>query len=280
MICETLHLKDSFPVLGEEGRDPQLDIYLPRDVMEARLGRRRRAGLLIIPGGGYRNCSPREAEPIAMNFLPEGLDVFVLQYSTAPHRYPVQLQETAAAMELIRQHADEWNVDIDRMAIMGFSAGGHLAAHYVNRYDDPVVRAVIPESRGVRACVLAYPVISLNDGQEASFRNLLGHEELTQEDGKLVNCDAMVTPRTPATFLWATAEDQGVRILHSLDYAAALHRSGVPLELHIYPHGCHGLATVDWETNAPLDAGTMIAHEWIAEARRWLREVLAPQEQN
>ena len=88
--------------------------------------------------------SQREEEPIALHFLSEGYNVFVLAYFVAPHHFPVQLRQVAAAMEIIHMYADDWNCDPNRIAIAGFSAGGHLAAHYSNAYNSPEVRTVFP----------------------------------------------------------------------------------------------------------------------------------------
>ena len=105
--------------------------------------------VLICPGGGYVMCSQRESEPVALNFLPEGYNVFVLTYSVAPHRFPTQLREVAAAMELIYANAAAWHCDTERVAIMGFSAGGHLAAHYSTCFDCPQVREIFPDSKNI-----------------------------------------------------------------------------------------------------------------------------------
>ena len=127
MRYERIHLKDSFPFLGEEGCDPTVELYLPYNMKEMGREKQKRPCLIVCPGGGYEMCSEREAEPIALHFLPEGFNVFVLTYSVAPHRFPTQLLEVAALMELIYAHEEEWNCDRTKVGIMGFSAGGHLA---------------------------------------------------------------------------------------------------------------------------------------------------------
>ena len=96
MRYERIHLKDSFPFLGEEGCDPTVVLYLPYNMKEMGREKQKRPCLIVCPGGGYERCSEREAEPIALHFLPEGFNVFVLTYSVAPHRFPTQLLEVAA----------------------------------------------------------------------------------------------------------------------------------------------------------------------------------------
>ena len=135
MKNEVLHLKDFYPFLGEDGKDPLLEINLRYNMSEMKRKNIKRPCLIVCPGGGYAFCSQREAEPIAANFWGDGYNTFTIWYSVSPHRYPTQLLEVAAVMELIYKNADEWNCDTDRISIVGFSAGGHLAAHYSNAYN-------------------------------------------------------------------------------------------------------------------------------------------------
>lgn len=273
MRTETIHLKDRFPFLGENGRDPTLTLYLPQNMTE--MGRLdwKRPSILICPGGGYAGVSQREGEPIGLHFLPEGYNVFVLTYSVAPHRFPTQLREVAAAMELIRHNAEEWNCDPSRVAIMGFSAGGHLAAHYSTCYDCPEVRALFPASHPASASILCYPVITADPkyAHMGSFINLTGHDPITAEDMAKFSCEQQVTDRTPPAFLWHTAADNGVPVMNSLLYAGALADHHIPFELHVYPFGCHGLATVDEHTNNGLDEKTAHAAHWLPAVKKWLK---------
>lgn len=277
MICHKINLKDRFPFLGEDGRDPNVTVYLPDPMLEMGRGDWKRPCLVICPGGGYGMCSDREAEPIAFHFLPEGFNVFVIRYSVAPHRFPAQLREVAAVMELVYENAEAWHSDVSRIAIMGFSAGGHLAAHYSTCYDTDEVRQVFPESKPVQASLLCYPVISGEPhvGHLGSFRNLLGVEQLTQEQIGSFSCDRRVTAHTPPAFLWHTAADNVVPVANSLRYAAALAEHNIPFSLHIYPAGWHGLATVDEQTNNPLPQEIRHAADWLDAAKKWLKITLA-----
>lgn len=276
MICKTIALKERFPFLGEEGRDPSVALYLPDPMTEMKRDNWKRPCLVICPGGGYGMVSQREGEPIALHFLPDGYNVFVISYSVAPHRFPAQLREVAAVLELIYENADDWHCDTDRIAIMGFSAGGHLAAHYSNCYDIPEVREVFPQSKPVQASILCYPVITADPtaAHLGSFRNLLGAETLTPEQVEKFSCDKRVTEHTPPAFLWHTFEDNVVPVANTLRYARALNQYGIPVAVHIYPAGWHGMATVDEQTLDHVPPEIVPAQQWLSEARRWLRHTL------
>ena len=272
MRFEILHLRDTFPVLGEAGRDATLTAYLPDNLSEMNRENELRPCLLICPGGGYEFCSQRESEPIALHFLTEGFNVFILNYSTAPHRYPAQLCEVAASMELLYQHADAWHCDTARIAIMGFSAGGHLAAHYSNAYSCAEVRAVFPNSHPVSAAILCYPVITADSAwaHMGSFDALTGKSERTADEIQKFSCDRLVSAKTPPTFLWHTAVDATVPVMNSLLYAQALAAHHVPFELHIYPQGGHGLSTCDRQTLDEVLSEYEYDRTWLACAKHWL----------
>lgn len=184
MRCETFKLTEYYPILGEEGCDPELELYLPYNMSQMHRENQRRPSILICPGGAYAIVCQREAEPVALHYFHEGYNVFVLWYSVAPHCFPQQIREVAAAVDLIHRNAEIWNCDENHLAIMGFSAGGHLAAHYSASFDCPEVRSVFPASYPVAASILCYPVITANPSQthHLSIANVSGHREITQED--------------------------------------------------------------------------------------------------
>lgn len=273
MKCEVIHLKDRFPFLGEDGRDPVLQTFLPYNSVEMGRQNQKRPCIVICPGGAYIMCSEREAEVIGVHFLPDGYNVFVLQYSVMPHRFPTQLREVAAVMELIYENADNWNCDTERIALMGFSAGGHLAAHYSNAYNCPEVREVFPESKRVNASVLSYPVITADNryAHLGSFKNVSGKDEVDDSVAEKFSCERLVSDDTPPTFIWHTAPDTCVPVENSLLYAAALSAHKIPFELHIYPFGWHGLGTADEQSNNPLPVKIARNRVWLDDARKWLK---------
>lgn len=273
MKYEVIHLNQIFPELNQDGCDPTVTVYRPDNMIEMGRKDEKRPCLVVCPGGGYCYCSQREAEPIALQFLPEGFHVFVLDYSVAPCRYPTQLIQVAATMELIYKNAEQWNCDVSRIAIIGFSAGGHLAAHYSTSFDCPQVRRVFPQSKGVQASILCYPVITADPdwAHNGSFDALLGTQGRTQEEIEKYSCNNLVTAHTPPAFLWHTAEDDCVPCMNSLLYAQALAANKVPYEMHIYPYGGHGLSTCDYRTNDNLQPSHHYDNAWLASAKRWLR---------
>ena len=276
MHHENIHLSEYYPALSHDGCDPVLTTYLPDITEEMKQTEQKRPAILILPGGGYAYVSSREGEPIALNFLTKGFRVFILEYSTAPHSYPTALQEVAAAIDLIHANQLQWAVDASRLAIMGFSAGGHLAGHYSNCYDCSEIRQLFPNSKPVNAAVLCYPVISARaeSRHTKSFQNISGSKEITEDIINRFSLNLLVSEKTPPTFLWHTREDQLVPVNNSLLYAQALAQQGTPFALHIYPFGPHGLATADAMTRGNDPERIKAVHDWMDKAAMWLLETL------
>ena len=275
MKYDKLHLKDYFPALADNGCDPTVELYLPFNLTEMQRENQKRPCIVVCPGGGYAMCSQRESEPIALHYLTEGFNAFVITYSTAPHRFPTQLREVAALMELIYKNAEEWNCDTNRILITGFSAGGHLAAHYSTMFDCQAVREMFPESKPVNGSVLCYPVITAdpNHAHLGSFDNLTGKTHRNPEEIEFLSCDKQVKENTPPAFIWHTADDGIVPVENSLLYASALSKYKIPYELHIYPFGEHGLATSDAQTiNGNANSGNYPhTYQWLTSLKKWLK---------
>lgn len=273
MEVKKIHLKDRFPFLGENGCDPILTTYIQYNMTEMKQENRKRPTLLICPGGGYGMCSQRESEPIALAFLPLGMNAFILDYSVSPNKFPTQIREVAAAMELLYEKQDEWHVDTEKITIIGFSAGGHLAAHYSTSFDIPEVREKFPDSKSVNGSILSYPVIIADKGicHEGSFRNLTGQYPLNDENYNRFSLDKCVSEKTPPAFIWHTSEDSCVPVQSSLYYAAALSKYKIPYELHIYPYGPHGGSTFDIQTQYEVSNIASYNSRWVSEAAKWLK---------
>ena len=267
-----VELKEHFKFIKDSGLNPILRCYLPDGISEMKRANPRRASILICPGGGYFMCSEREAEPVALPLLANDFNVFILYYSCSPAHYPTQLLQVAAAYELINKNADEWFCDKDKIGIMGFSAGGHLAAHYSNAYNSSAVREVFPDSKKPFCSVLCYPVITAGtkNSHTGSFIGLLGDNPQNLEE---FSCDKMVTNDTPPAFIWHTVEDTTVPVQNSLLYAKALSDNGVSYTMHIYPYGVHGLSTLEENINEGLNEKNLLAKGWMDELIKWLKVI-------
>lgn len=277
MITQRFYLKEYFPELGQNECNAYMDCYIPSAFENAGeiLAMKKYPCMVVCPGGGYHFTSDREAESVALQFVAEGYRAVVVRYSYKPHTFPQHLREVAGAMELIYKHADEWHVDVSRIAIIGFSAGGHLAAQYSNRYDCPEVRKLFPESKPLQATVLSYPVITDDPEYKhaGSIENYLGYEPTERNEQGCAN-EYLVSEKTPPTFLWHTAEDALVPVQNSLLYAKALSDHKVPFEMHIYPFGAHGLSTVDGVVCAEeKEPKVARAHKWVDDVKTWLKMI-------
>lgn len=206
---------------------------------------RKRPTILICPGGGYGFVSEREAEPVALCYNAAGMNAFVLYYSIAPAKFPTALTEAALAMAYIRENAEEYNVDADKVVICGFSAGGHLAASLSVYWQETFLSELtgkLNESMKPNASILCYPVISWGEhAHKGSFINLLG-DGLSDEEYKAQSLEFKVTKQTPRSFIWHTFEDQPVPVKNSMLYCEALLMHNIPFEYHVFPRGPHGLS--------------------------------------
>ena len=239
----------------------------------------KRPVILMCPGGGYEMTSDREAEPMAMQFLAMGYHVAILRYSVCPARYPAALLQVAESVLYLKEHADEYHIDPEKIVVQGCSAGGHLAANYGIAWNSPFLTKLMgmendPERLCVAGLLLCYPVITSGEkAHEESFRNLLG--EQYEEKKEELSLENQVTPDTPPTFLWHTATDETVPVENSLYFFQACLQQGVSAELHIFPVGGHGLSLANEETCRANGIGVQKeCQSWIGLAQTWLEEIL------
>lgn len=240
---------------------------------------RLRAAVVVCPGGGYNHVSHREDQPVAMEYLSMGCQVFVLHYSVAPDRFPRALMELALAVDLIRRHSNSWQIDPNRILVSGFSAGGHLACSlgvFWNRafLCEPLNKK--PEEIRPNGLILCYPVITSGKyAHRGSVETLLGPQLLADPQmTELFSLEKQVGPHVPPVFLWHTWTDQTVPVENSLLLANALREHGISLELHIYPRGIHGLSLATHEVEGrdrryyePACQG------WIRLAETWIKSL-------
>jgi len=228
-----------------------------------------RTAIIIAPGGAYGHLAMNhEGRQVANWFNAMGIQGFVLKYRLGPrYHHPIELGDAQRALRLVRARAAEFQVDPQRLGMMGFSAGGHLTATAATHFDDGNPAAADPVDRaGSRPdfVILAYPVISFQPGitHVGSVKNLLGDQPSSQLIEDLSN-ELHVTARTPPAFLFHTSTDATVPVANSLRFYEALQRAGVPAELHVFEVGPHGVGL------ALQDASL---GQWPQLLREWLRQ--------
>ena len=248
-----------------------LDNYLEVDP------RRTRPIVVICPGGAYRFVSERESEAVAVQMNAMGCHAAILRYSCAPEHYPESLLQLARSVALIRDRAKEWNVNPEEIYVLGFSAGGHLAASlgvFWNRED--LSAALERENSAFRPnrLILCYPVINTGSfAHTESIENITGSKrEHPSSLWDRLSLERQVSANTPPTFLWHSMEDPNVPVENSLLFATALRQHKVPFELHIYQKGGHGLSlgTKEIECRATRYPNQPNVRSWIRLLRTWL----------
>ncbi len=247
---------------------PTLTTYLVDDCFDVDSGNARPA-IVVCPGGGYSCCCKREAEIIALQFTAAGYHAFVLDYAVAPDNcYPEPQKNLSDALSLVRKNAVEWRVEPDKIAVIGFSAGGHLAASLATMWNKEPLKKD-DASNKPNAAILSYPVISSVEGvaHMGTFNNLCGdNEELKAK----MSLETQVDSDTPPCFIWHTFADQVVPVENSLRFASALNNANVPFEMHVFPAGPHGLSVSNHVTANDESYNVPEARIWVELAVKWL----------
>lgn len=225
--------------------------------------------VIICPGGGYvKTAIDKEGVLVAQRLLADSITAFVLKYRipqdlTNVDKSLAPLQDAQQAIRHVRQRADEYAIDAHYIGIMGFSAGGHLAASAATQFQQ-LADYNVTDSTSVRPdfAILIYPVISFTDEitHRGSREHLLGPAPADYEIQRWSN-EKRVTPATPPTFLVHAADDRAVPVQNSLRFYEACVEQGVPVEMHLYPSGGHGFGM--YNTTTPDD--------WTARLTNWLK---------
>jgi len=220
--------------------------------------------VVIFAGGGYYFRAPYEEVDYALRLNEYGLNVFTVDYRVAPDRFPLPLLDARRAIRFVRKNAERFGIDPHKVAAMGSSAGGHLAA-LLSTYREPIEGEGVDEIDGIGflpdACILCYPVTTLCEDHrhKKTASNLLGERE--SELAAALSPDRIADEKTPRTFIWHTATDELVPVKNALQYAARLTSQGVSCEMHIFPEGRHGLG---------LAREIPHVSEWTEILRKWL----------
>jgi acetyl esterase/lipase len=224
--------------------------------------------VIVVPGGGYQLLATNhEGRQVADWLNALGITALILKYRLGPrYHHPIELGDAQRAIRLVRARAKEFAIRSDRVGMMGFSAGGHLASTAGTHFDPGDPQASDPVDRVSSRpdfLILAYAVISFTApyAHQGSARNLLGEHPDPELLRELSN-DLHVTPQTPPTFLFSTSADAAVPPENSVAFYMALHKAGVPAELHIFENGPHGVG---------LDLSDPALGEWPTLLTNWLR---------
>ena len=238
-----------------------------------------RDAMIVFPGGGYGGvCADREGEAIAEAYLARGFNAFVVRYRVGDGiNYPAHLLDAARAVLHVRANAEKYNINPTRVFAVGFSAGGHLTGTLGLLYSDPLVLSELGvEAEAIRpdGIVLCYPVVTAQHAtHQGSFIRLLGkpYDELTDAERKKFSLENNVTENSPPAFIWHTAQDKAVPPIGSLRLCEAYIEKNVPVSLHIYPYGPHGIAMANRYTSGSEAGIQPLAQRWLDDSVDFLR---------
>lgn len=255
----TLEINPLWPSLPN---GPTITAYIPQNKL-------RDCAVVILPGGAYYLRAEHEGKGYAEFFAENGILSFVVDYRCLTDKFPIPLQDARRGMQFVRYHAEKYEISPDKIALMGSSAGGHLTALTCTYQEDFLCESpdqIDSVSYRPNAQILCYPVIKLfgkGITHINSGKNLLGerYADLAED----LSPDLIATNIVPQTFIWHTFADEAVNVINSLDYARSLRYQNVPVEMHIFPHGYHGLglAKGDDKTNLHVAQWSSMLLTWL-----------------
>ncbi len=224
-----------------------------------------RPAVVICPGGGYLYCSPREAEPVALAYAARGIHAFILRYSTGRNAAGFSpLAEIDWTVGYLRENAEKWHINPEKILTLGFSAGGHLA----------LAAGVLSKNRP-NGMILCYPATSMPNipGADMMLKLLVGKSEVTDEDAEALELISKVTADTPPAFIVSTAEDMLTRF-GAMPLAKRYSDLGLGYELHIFQHGPHGYSLA---TDVSADGSSQVLNDsyakWLDMSVRWINKL-------
>ena len=224
--------------------------------------------IVICPGGAYAKRAEHEGKDVALWLNSIGIHAFVLNYRIKPSMHPEQISDAVRAVRLARSKSGDYGYNPNKIGIMGFSAGGHLAAslavHYNKKFYDEIDDVDLIDCRPDFA-ILGYPVVDMGEFTHSLTQKILLGNHPKEDMIEFMSIQKNVHDNTPPTFIWHTADDNAVPVENSLMLASALGKHNVPYELHVYPSGRHGLGLA-FEENPH-------AAQWTVACRNWLGQI-------
>ena len=267
MLIEKIDLYDYYGIERPKGGKGYLTCYIHEHSDEYCKGRLRPA-MIVVGGGAYLFVSDREKEPVAIKYLAEGFNSFVLDYSCEPIKYPYQFLEGVMATRFVKENAKKYHVIKNKVAMIGFSAGGHLAGTVATLYNNSVAIKYFGKKVELNrpdAMVFSYPVVTLGlKTHGGTADRITGGDKGLKE---YLSVDKHVTDKTPPAFIWTTKNDNTVPYENSLMLFDAYKKSGAWCELKLFEKGVHGLSLATKETAGKGTESYMINEDvsaWFA----------------
>ena len=243
----------------------------------------RRGGVVVLPGGAYRFHGVSEGEPVAAAFAAAGYNAYLLRYSIAPYaEFPNSAADVCRALRYIRDHAETWHQDPDKLALCGFSAGGHVAGCVGTMWDrEDLLTASGCQGDEARpdALILGYPGVTVDIEGEGDMYQLLAGDRSLEELREMASVERWVSGKTPPVFLWNIYGDRIVPVEHGLKLLTALAAHDVPFECHTYMRGNHASAlnTPASSLGDPEREDPHVAR-WFTDCLEWLAQVFGTPE--
>lgn len=270
MINDRIDLYDYFRLTRKNATGGYLTSYVRTPSREIK--RKIRPAMLVLPGGGYSYLSEHEGEPVALQYMAAGYSSFALEYSINT-AYPIPLVEACMAVVYLRENAERYYIDKEKIAVIGFSAGGHLAGLLATVREEEISEILGERAKYARpdGAVLSYPVVTMTDGitHDGTRRVISGNGTISYDQ---LSVEKRVTSDSAPAFIWHTFEDRGVPVENSLLLASAYKNAGVSFSLHIFEKGWHGLSLCNEETNnqTSMDIALKYVGKWFELSLDWL----------